>query len=360
MLRQVKMAVSLLIISGGAVSAQVIDCATIVNNNVFNKRSTQLSEKLIENMQADICSQNFESARQASTYMRNGGWKLDVFGYFDNSLLDRKQQGSNSYSVKNSKFCNLSSSEFSKTLGSSFEEVNGKFAFDAFRECVRITSSDVMALSYETIGDGAGQLITGELVRYVSGRPTALAYDIQGFGVTPRNAKVQCSVISQDIPENLSVNRPISVNVTHAPFACERVEDRTVVIDIQTSQGGFRVISPSSSENETTSLEELTREVGELSINLAELVQSTDNNNEKLIREINDAKARLEKVNASLTQSVAEARQSADSSLKYGSQIRLYGDDNQYLFSYHEKNSDEHDVLLSTNADKNTLWQIRQ
>ena len=191
--------------------SQAIECSTIVDETLFNKKSVKVSELIIANMKADVCSKDFESRGAASSYMRDGGWNLDVFGYFDNSLVDSKQEETGSYEVTRSEFCNKSSSELTQTLGVDFLETNGEFAFDAFKQCVEETNSNVTALSYEFVGGGAGQLIAGELSRFINGQQQNLPYELYGFAVTPASANVECTFLAEGIPDGLSRDTPVEI-----------------------------------------------------------------------------------------------------------------------------------------------------
>lgn len=258
-------------ITSGPALAQAIDCGQVLNNNLINTRSVSVSESIIANMKADICSSEFESSEQAQTYMRSGGWSLNVFGYFDNALTDNKSRGSSDYDVRRSDFCNKSASELSRSLGTEYEEANGQFALEAFERCVELRSADTIYVDYELIGSGQGQLVAGNINRFKAQDAGSLRYFLQGFSTTPQNAGVQCKFLSRPIPADVSVENPVSVDATPAGFSCEKTEDKSVIIDIQTSEGSFRVVAPSSEAEEETAIDVLRAEVSGLSSDIDEL-----------------------------------------------------------------------------------------
>lgn len=234
----------------GLVHAQALSCEAVLQGNLVNTRSTNFSEVLISQMQSDVCTQTFSSKESVQDYMRSGGWSLNVFDLFDNSLTDSKSQSSGSYSVERTEFCDKSSADLARSFGANYMERNGQFVLRAFEHCVTTTNADILYLKYQLNDYGANQVITGDLVRDTGPRRSSLGYYIHGFSVTPADADVSCKITGQDISDDVSTSNPIPINSSPADLACSKGEDRTVSISIQTSEGAFRVISPSNEEDE--------------------------------------------------------------------------------------------------------------
>ena len=270
--------------------------------------------------------------------MRDGGWNLDVIGYFDNSLVDSKQEETGSYEVTRSEFCNKSSSELTQTLGVDFLETNGEFAFDAFKQCVEETNSNVTALSYEFVGGGAGQLIAGELSRFINGQQQNLPYELYGFAVTPASANVECTFLAEGIPDGLSRDTPVEIQETPAGFTCLRSDDVSIVLDIQTTQGSFRVISPSSAQVEQTKVEQLQNELMALRSELSNTRIELEANLESVLTTSASGDRQIQTY-AEQVNSVAQA------ALKPGDRVRLKSREG-ILISNNRQNQDEKDLLI--------------
>lgn len=211
--------------------------------------------------------------------MRSGGWSLEVFDFFDNSLTDNKEDSASSYSVRRSDFCNKSASDLSRSLGSNYLEVNGKFAIQAFEKCVSDTNADIVYMDYSLIGNGEGQLISAALHRRVSGKASSLSYDIVGFDTTPSDT-ADCKIQSKDFADSLKKGEVIKISATPATISCVKNTDSTIKIDLVTSEGAFSIISPSNEERENKQLLELKAEVARLGDQLrdAEILIGTNLN----------------------------------------------------------------------------------
>lgn len=278
------LAVSLALISAStSLHAQVIDCGRVLNEKLINVRSLSISEGIIARMKTDICNQEFESAESARSYMRSGGWNLNVFDYFDNSLEDNKSRSNSNYSVKSSEFCDKSASDLARSLGTNFRENNGQFVLEAYQQCVKSTNIDTLYMSYDLIGSAETQLVSGRIHRAVpDSAASSLAYRVEGLSITPPNAGVTCQVLSQQIPGDLSTENPIRVDSTPAAFSCAKSQDKSIIIDIQTSEGSFTIVAPSAVEEELRKVDELEQQIVSLNDELESLRGALSENQAQL------------------------------------------------------------------------------
>ncbi|MEL6171409.1 MAG: hypothetical protein AAFR02_05270, partial [Pseudomonadota bacterium] len=236
------------LLSGPAMSSP-FDCSVVLSNNLINTKSSSSSEKIIASMQADICSKDFESVQSAREYLRSGGWSLDVFGYFDNALVDRKQTSASAYSVKNSEFCNKSAASFSQTMGSNYLETNGKFVLDSFNKCVRDVSQNIIYMDYRINNSDELQVISGSIHRKVASG-SSLDYQLDGIAVLPISDKVSCQVQNSMINVNNGNQDAMRISSTPASFSCIKPSDTVASIDIITSEGSFNIIAPAADDIE--------------------------------------------------------------------------------------------------------------
>ena len=92
------------------------------------------------------------------------------------------------------------------------------------------------------------------------------------------------------------------------------------------------------------------------------LVGELQKQNSQLSTEIAELKKQLSTLQSNVSENSANHNSRITSlesnSVKYNEKIRLFGDDNLYLFSYNERNRDELDVILSGTGDKNAQWQV--
>lgn len=240
---------TILLIAPDILYSQPIDCGQVLNENFVNTTSTVVSEQIISKIQTDICNQTFLSQELASERLRSGGWSLDVFGYFENSLVDRTSRTATDYSVRNTEFCNKSSNQLVRSAGTNFLEVNGRFVLEAYESCVETAGGNRLFLTYETHGFGNDSVIAGDLIRTLSNQGS-FTYDILGFSVTPSNAGVSCVLGSGDNGTALLATPITTVDRSPVSISCSKSVDVTAVINIQTTEGDFKIVSPSTTEDE--------------------------------------------------------------------------------------------------------------
>ncbi|MDW3223433.1 MAG: hypothetical protein R8G34_11190 [Paracoccaceae bacterium] len=258
----------------GIAQSQVIDCGQVLSEKVINTRSMELSERIIAGMKSDICNRTFDSKGQVTEKLRSGGWGLELFDIFDNSLVDTKQSSEGSYSVQRTRFCSQSTADLSRSLGSNYQERNGRFALQAFEACVQRTSASLAYLEYNLVGVGADQIVEAQIHRRVGGTQTNLSFDIQGISHLPETAGVSCKIASQPIPEGLSPEQPIKATSTPIAVSCARQTDVNTTTTVQTSLGSFTIVSPSKAED--ARLREFEALSSELAVSQKKAVQLQD------------------------------------------------------------------------------------
>ena len=248
--------------------AQAIDCSAVLSRDLVNIRDISVSESIISNMQSDICSQEFESASQAQSRMRDGGWTLNVFGYFDNALVDSTNTGSSAYNVRNSEFCDKSASELSRSLGTDFLETNAQFVLQAYQECVRITEESGLWMTYEIVEDGSA--LRGVLRRKASPN-TPLGYEIEDLSIsTTDSASVDCNLASNGDEFSGDAIQARSVNAGTATFTCIKRGEGAAFVDLRTSIVEFPLYMPSETVNDHAEVDALRDRIVQLEASYGE------------------------------------------------------------------------------------------
>ena len=249
MLRKVLAAFIAIFALNSIAVAQVINCQSVLQDSLVDRRSSAVSEILISSMKNDICSRDFDTYEEAKSYMRSGGWDLEVFELFDNSLKDNKSTNASVYRVSDSQFCSSSASDLAQSFGANYLEINGRFVLEAYNQCIRDTGIDKTFIAFELIGSGDDQVIDAALYRVIGGNDTtSLSYELESFSVVPSDAGVECQFQGQAVPEELTF--PVTINATPARIACAKTEDRNVSILISTSEGDFSIPMQSMPDSE--------------------------------------------------------------------------------------------------------------
>jgi hypothetical protein len=261
---------------GASASAQAINCNLVLDENLFDRRSLAVSERLISGMKSNVCSEEFTSHEQAKQYIREGGWELDVFGWFDNSLRDNKQEQTGNYSVQRSEFCANSVSDIARSFGSDYRQVSGKFALEAFEACVERTQSNVLYVTYliPSVAPNNPSILQGDLVRVLLGEGE-FPYEIRGFSTSPDEADIDCKLRTSQIPDDLATN-PLRVDSSPAKFTCVRRDDIDTFIEITTTQGDFTVLFPSSETVRINELAALASRIVKLENNAVDLQKTVE------------------------------------------------------------------------------------
>lgn len=262
-----------------AALSQVINCERVLNNNLINTKSTDRSETLIASFQTDLCNSTFQDRAQAQDKLRSGGWDLEVFDYFNNSLKDNKRESTGFYDIRRTDFCTKTSNEIARTFGSNYLEVNGRFVLEAYDKCTETMSRNSLYLDYELIPLGTIQILQGTLRRKVSGNNNTFPYTINGLGVRPKGSEISCDIGSRSFSQDESDRFELKVEESTVIISCEKPSTSPAYITIETSMGDFSIYAPSQNDSEqaeifdkvSSDLEKATSRIPELEFEIDRL-----------------------------------------------------------------------------------------
>lgn len=263
--------------------SQALDCERVLDNSLINTKSTDRSETLIANIQNNLCNDAFTNRGQAQDKLRSGGWDLEVFDYFNNSLKDNKRVSTGSYDISRTEFCTSTSQQLARSLGSNYLERNGRFVLDAYAKCAEIANKNVLYLEYNMIPLGDIEILEGTLHRRVSSGE--LTYSIKGLSVTPKNSNISCRIGSRPVPQKQSEPQEwLKIEASTAIVSCEKPAASPAYISIDTTAGGFSIHAlPQDEAAEAAELEQLSTELKEAYERVAQLENDNSTLNSSLI-----------------------------------------------------------------------------
>ncbi len=300
------LATSIIVLSFASSANSQQICDSVLNRDLVNVRSIEVSEAIIARMQADICSREHSSASAAQQYMRTGGWSLNVFGYFDNTLNDTKNRGSNSYQVEESEFCNQSAAYHSSNLSTNISEANAGLVLDAYTECIRLTQESGLWMTYELVEDS--RALRGTLRRRATPN-TPLGYSIEEVSIsTTDSANVQCNLIVNGEKLEGQALESRDIDAGTATFTCIKSGDGAAFVDLRTSIVDFPLYMPSDKAVARTKLDDLRDKLGRFEDELEEdravlvagFASQLDDANRQVAAQLAAANARIEALETNL------------------------------------------------------------
>ncbi|MEQ9506080.1 MAG: hypothetical protein RLO80_07390 [Hyphomonas sp.] len=210
-------------------------CDSIIEQRAFNKRDVSKTTSIASTVKDDICSKSFDSAEKAKNAANSEGFDVGIKA-FQVGASRSTQQGSQSYSVKESAFCSNSLRENSQLSSDIDSEVVVDVAIRAWEKCIDSTNASGSWLEYEI--DPDGKFWTGFVRTRINN--DSLMRKITSISIVPSEAKaeVECQLGG----DPLSWGK-LSIDLTNAKTAisCSRKNSGTssaITLDLNTTSIG--------------------------------------------------------------------------------------------------------------------------
>lgn len=269
-------------------------CSIVLETKAFNVEKQKSSQDIVDQVRNDICSKTYSNAGEARSSAKASG--LDV-GYagFQLGGSQAKQDGSSSYDIRQSDFCQASSSNFQKKLAEESSKTTTDIALRSWLDCIDKQSVSKAYIQWEP--DRTGRSLHGKI--HFSKRSGRLDEKIEGIIFQPADFpkdQVKCQIGAKTFLASELEQQPILLDDVETPFACSKLEGSYESKDLKftfyTSEylGWMTLYSPDTSE--TTDVEELERKLQALTktvtLNKVELTGLINTTDTELTRAIGD------------------------------------------------------------------------
>lgn len=264
-----KILVAMVAASGiSAAQAELSDsvCNSVLTKNAFNTESFSENRKILLKQYDHLCNNEYESLEEATNSASNSGLSVG-YGGFSLGASDARRKDNGKYTFKGSNYCSEFKQAFNLDSTSDYRKQSTDMALSVWNSCIKNVHSNQLYATYSQSTDGAS--VVGTLFRSLGS--TGGYGSIKGFSVSPKGAKLDCSVGTTSFEAGKEKIYPLVANPTN--FACTKKADETVEVSLHTDQGDpawFKLLSVEDVklENEIARLqnqnEKLSAEVAKL------------------------------------------------------------------------------------------------
>lgn len=234
-------------------AAQPEYCSVVLQEQAFNKERSSNVESYASAKRNELCSRNYSSLDEAKQAAFSAGFDTS-YGIFDLGASGSQSTGSQSISIKDSKFCKSTAEDLRSSQISSYESVIADVAVKAWLERVKYSEKPFLYMTYKTLSDGMS--FSGTLYWKPLGNTDLY---ITGITVTPITAKVRCVVDGREVPAASAVGeQKFLLGGSEKSISCQKFTDESVVISISTSENSLPgVVLPSKIDIEVDKYERL-------------------------------------------------------------------------------------------------------